>query len=213
MAPILVIVLIILFAGLLGGITNYFLLWSTEALAIEHRISFYKSVLMGLCASIAVPLFLQVLPNSLLDMGDEMPLKNYFILAGLCVLSSFYSKRFLEDLYDRVTKAEKTAEEAKKAVEENEQQNMEIEDINEVADEIVTKFKPAHSQKEIKDIANAVLNTTYSYRTIHGISEDTVNDDNKVREILELLQKAGYVESKKTRKGTDMWKSLYAQKK
>jgi hypothetical protein len=62
------------------------------------------------------------------------------------------------------------------------------------------------------DIAKAVLNTTYSYRTIHGISEDTVNDDAKVREILELLKKAGYVESKKSNKGNDMWKSIYRQK-
>jgi hypothetical protein len=213
MAPILIIILIIFFAGLLGGVTNFFLLWSPEVRSGENQIGFYKSVLMGLCASIAVPLFLQVLPNSLLDMGEEMPFKNYFILAGLCVLAAFYSKRFLEDLYDRVSKAEKTAEEAKKAVEDNEQQNMEIEDINEVADEIVTKYNPVYSQKEIRDIANAVLNTTYSYRTIHGISEDTVNDDNKVREILELLKQAGYVESMKTRKGSDMWKSLYTQKK
>jgi hypothetical protein len=213
MAPILIIILIIFFAGLLGGVTNFFLLWSPEVRSGENQIGFYKSVLMGLCASIAVPLFLQVLPNSLLDMGEEMPFKNYFILAGLCVLAAFYSKRFLEDLYDRVSKAEKTAEEAKKAVEDNEQQNMEIEDINEVADEIVTKYNPVYSQKEIRDIANAVLNTTYSYRTIHGISEDTVNDDNKVREILELLKQAGYVESRKTRKGSDMWKSLYTQKK
>jgi hypothetical protein len=114
MKPILIIILIILFAGLLGGVTNFFLLWSSERRQDENRVIFFKSVLMGLCASIAVPLFLQVLPNSLLDIGEEMPLKNYFILAGLCVLASFYSKRFLEDLYDRVSKAEKTAEEAKK---------------------------------------------------------------------------------------------------
>ena len=212
MNPILIVILIILFAGLLGGVTNFFRLWSTEKSSGENRIVFFKSVLMGLCASIAVPLFLQVLPNSLLDIGKEMPLKNYFILAGLCVLASFYSKRFLEDLYDRVSKAEKTAEEAKKAVEEVEEQNMEIEDINEVAEEIISKYTPVHSPQDIKKVANAVLNTTYSYRTIPGISEDTVKDDGKVREILELLKKAGYVESRKNKKGNDIWKSLYQQR-
>ena len=89
---------------------------------------------------------------------------------------------------------------------------MEIEDINEVANEIVSKYAPVHSQQDIKEVANAVLNTTYSYRTIPGISEDTVKDDKKVREILELLKQAGYVESRKNKKGSDIWKSLYQQK-
>jgi hypothetical protein len=233
MAPVAIIILIIFLAGLLGGITNYLLLCNADSTSTGNRILFLKSVFMGICASIAVPLFLQVLPNNLLDMlntknninnninndnnnnninnANNINDKNYFILAGLCVLASFYSKRFLEDLYDRVTKAEKKADEATKAVATAELQNQEIDNINDIVGDIIKKYKPPYSDDEIKDVADAVLNTTYSYRTIHGISEDTFNDDEKVTKILELLKEAGYIESKKNSDGNDIWKSIYHQ--
>jgi hypothetical protein len=212
MTPVAIIILIIFLAGLLGGVTNYFLSVKVDNKPGENRLNFFKSILMGLCASIAVPLFLQVLPNSLLDISNNMPVKNYLILAGLCVLTSYFSKRFLEDLYERVTNAEKKAEEAKQAVEEVENQNTEIDDIDEVVEDIITRFDAPQERKDITLIADAVLNTPYSYRTVHGISEDTLIDDNKVREILELIKKAGYVDSKKNAKGKDIWKSTYRSK-
>ena len=211
MTTTLIIILIIVSAGLLGGVTNFFIIYTPEINAKECRMNFFKSILMGLCAAFAVPLFLQVLPNSLLDITKDTDPKNYFILAGLCVLAAFYSKRFLEDLYTRVTKAEKKADEAKKAVENAELQNQEIDNIDEIADKIINEYKPAYNNQDIKTVTNAVLNTTYSYRTIHGISEDTFNDDDKVKNILELLKNAGYVESKKNDKGNDIWKSIYHQ--
>lgn len=72
----------------------------------------------------------QVLPNTLMDISQGMPPKNYFVLAGLCVLAAYFSKRFLEDLYDKINNIEKKtdniekkADEAKKAVEDVELQS------------------------------------------------------------------------------------------
>lgn len=223
MTPVLIIVIIIVLAGLLGGITNFFLVYIPDADADQSRFLLYKSILMGICASFTVPLFLQVLPNTLLDLED-MDSKNYFILAGLCVLAAFFSKRFLEDLYSRLNNLEKKtetagkkADEAKKEVDDVAMGNAEIDNIgkilDDITDEIIKQFKPTQSRDEIKAVADAVINTKYSYRTIHGISEDTVKDDEKVKNILELLKKAQYVESKQNNKGNDIWKSIYHHKK
>lgn len=95
MSPLFKIILIIIFAGLLGGVTNFFLMWNSEIKGRDMTMMFWKCILMGLCASFTVPLFLQVLPNTLLDITNDMPAKNYLIIAGLCVLAAYFSKRFL----------------------------------------------------------------------------------------------------------------------
>lgn len=80
--------------GLLGGTANY--LNSPK----EER-SLMRSLLMGLVATIAIPLFLKVVDSNILNdtKGDIL---NYFIYAGCCVLAAFYSARFLEGLSSRV---------------------------------------------------------------------------------------------------------------
>jgi hypothetical protein len=213
---ICIIILIILFAGLLGGVTNFFLIWEKNMESRESKMLFIKSILMGLCASLTVPLFLQILPNTLLEINDSMPAKNYLIIAGLCVLAAYFSKRFLEDLYDKVNKIEKKTDtidlkvdEAKKAVEDVELQNQELDNIGDIVKDVVDKSNTPISPAEIEKVTDAVLNTTYSYRTIPGIAEDTVHDTDKVKEILDLLKNCGYVEMKKNRRGNDIWKGIY----
>lgn len=215
MSATLIIILIIIFAGLLGGVTNYLLQWDPNNEIRQSRMMLLKSLLMGLCASCTVPLFLQVLPNTLLDISDCMPVKNYLILAGLCVLAAYFSKRFLEDLYDKISKVEKKTEEVQKAVENAELQNQELDDIDDIAAEIIQTFNPEFQMDEIRKVTKAVLNTTYSYRTVPGIAEDTLGDDKReqVKSILNLLMKAGYVEQRKNKRGNDIWKGTYHQKK
>jgi tRNA G26 N,N-dimethylase Trm1 len=214
MTPELTVVLIIVSAGVLGGITNFFLIYTTESITNDIRSIFFKSVLMGLCASFTVPLFLKVLSSSILDV-THMDSNNYFILAGLCVIASFFSKRFLEDLYSRLNKVEKTANEAKAQANDVEQKTQEIDDIDKVLDkisaEVISKYDHTQEPDKIKEVAKAVLKSSYSYRTVHGIAEDAKISDEQVKTILELIKKAGYVESKKTIKGNSIWTSNFYQ--
>lgn len=85
---------IMFLTGLLGGTANY--LNSPK----EDR-NFMRSLLMGLVATIAIPLFLKVVDSNILKetKGDIL---NYFIYAGCCVLAAFYSARFLEGLSSRI---------------------------------------------------------------------------------------------------------------
>ena len=220
MSPTCKIILIIILAGLLGGVTNFFLVWNKDIKGRESNMLLIKCILMGLCASFTVPLFLQVLPNTLLDISDSMTAKNYLIIAGLCVLAAYFSKSFLEDLYKKISSLEKKtesidkkAEEAKKAVEEVELQNQELDNIGEIVQDVINKSQTSIDPKKIEEVTNAVLNTTYSFRTVPGIAEDTLRDTDKVKEILDLLKDTGYVEMKKNKRGNEIWKGIYHQKK
>lgn len=117
-----------------------------------------------------------------------------------------------EDLYEKINSIEKKADEAKKVAEEVEFQTQELDDIDDIVKDVITKSNTTINTKEIEMVTDAVLNSTYSYRTIPGIAEDTIKDAGKVSEILDLLKKAGYVEMKKNRKGNEIWKSLYHNK-
>jgi len=210
-----IIILIIIAAGLLGGLTNFVLLYNLKYKKKECWINFLKSISLSICASVTVPLFLQIISNNLLDLPTEstFPAKNYFILAGFCVLAAFYSKRFLDDLYAKVNKAEKNAEDAKQIAENAEQKNQEIDDVEDIIDEneLNRIFSTDYSKDEIKAVSLAILISKYSYRTIAGIAKDTKITPDKVIGILELLKKGGFAESKKNRKGNDIWKIRYKE--
>jgi hypothetical protein len=207
-----IIITIIIAAGLLGGLTNFFLFYNLDYKKNECWIYFLKSIFLSLCASVTVPLFLQIISNNLLDIPKDttFPDKNYFILAGFCVLAAFYSKRFLDDLYAKVNKAEMKAEEAKQIAENAEQKNQEIDDVEEIINEteLNKTFTTDYSKDEIKAVSRAILLSKYTYRTITGVAKETNISVDKVKGILDLLKKGGFAESKKNRKGNDIWKII-----
>ena len=200
-----IIITIIIAAGLLGGLTNFFLLYNLNFKTNECWINLLKSIFLSLCASVTVPLFLQIISNNLLDIPKEGSFqdKNYFILAGFCVLAAFYSKRFLDDLYAKVNKAEIKAEEAKQIAENAEQKNQEIDNVDDIVNEseINKAFTVNYTKDEIIAVSTAILTSKYSYRTVTGVSKDTNISIEKVRGILELLKNRGYAESKINKKG------------
>jgi len=111
---------IIIIAGLLGGFTNFLLLYNLTYKKKECWVSFFKSMFLGLCASITVPLFLQIIQTNLLDFPKDTTFqdKNYFVLFGFCVLAAIFSKTFLENLNSKVNKVEQKVDEVKKMSEE-----------------------------------------------------------------------------------------------
>lgn len=207
-----IIIYILIASGLLGGLTNFFLLYNIDYKTKECLINLFKSILLSLCASMTVPLFLQIISNNLLDVPQKGSFKekNYFILAGFCVLAAFYSKRFLDDLYSKVNRVEKKAEEAKQIAENVEQKNQEIDNVDDIVNEtaIHRALTANYTKDDLRAVSTAILTSKYSYRTVTGISKDTNISDDKVRGILEILKNRGYAESKTNKKGNDIWKII-----
>lgn len=199
---------VILFSGILGGVINFFIGLESKEGSKESWFYLVKSILLGVGASILVPLFLETISSNLLEpsISTIFPEKNYFVVAGFCLLASIFSRRFIEDLYTRVVKAEKTAREAKEAVEEVEASRTEIDDADEIVFRDLRNLTDAESEDRIKKVIRAALNSKYTYRTVSGISRDASLDRDRVSEILKTLEDTGLARNKKDRAGNDVWK-------
>jgi len=245
-----IIIIIMAAAGILGGATNFLILFRKEKKKgkkidktvekvdnnnVKEKkykevwwVTFLRCLSISLCASFAVPLFLNILSSDLLSSDkNPYPVENYFIFIGFCVISAFFAKRFLEDLYSKVNKLEKDtkdvkdkAEEAKEIAKENEKRGQEVNKNKEKLKEIISKYYPKPSSenrgpstrlpedKVVTDeekIVNAILNSKYNFRTTIGIAGDTNIDESVIKEKLQLLEKEGFVEKKENSMGEDIW--------
>jgi hypothetical protein len=219
MSNTLIVILIILGAGILGGITNYFLIYEfsndqlSEPLISEKRsVNFWKSVLVSLCSAITVPLFLQIISNNLLEAqaNGNLPTKNYFILAGFCILAAFFSKRFLEDLYAKINKAEQKAENARSKIDQFEEEKKELDNVGGTLSSRrrITQESGQIPEADQEKVMKAILDSPYSYRTVKGISKQIGLPEDKVSSILNLLQKDGIAEKRMNKEKVEVWRIL-----
>jgi hypothetical protein len=221
-----IIILIITSAGLLGGLANFFMMYENDLAGKEQRIKFFASLLLGLCASLTVPLFLQILSNNLLD---NISFKNGLIFAGFCVLASVFSKRFLEDVYAKLNKLNNKFDEVKKETENKiesvskrtENVIKKVEDLEESGEEIEndlipTEIKDSISEHkkgllvdtELERVIQSLFSNKYSFRTINGISKETSVGKERIKEVLDHLVEHGFAERRVGSNGKDLWRIL-----
>ena len=220
------VVMIILGSGLLGGLTNYFMAYDKNLPAREQWIRAIASILLSLCASLTVPLFLQILSNNLLD---SLTFKNGLVFTGFCVIASFFSKRFLEDVYSKLEKLNKkidsAREETKDKVESMTQKTdrviKKVDDLEESIESIEDEELPAHIKEtirenksisftnaEVEKIVKSLFSEKFSLRTHDGIAKQTNVKADKIKDLLEYLVDRGLAEKKVSSQGKDLWRIL-----
>ncbi len=210
---IYIIIWIIILSGILGGLINFFLLFTSQNdTKILWWVLLIKSILLGLGASLIVPLFLETISSNIMELSksDSFPEKRYFVIAGFCLLAAIFSKRFIEDVYTRIMKAEKDSQEAKQIVKEFENSKTEIDDDEETVLSFKTSFtKGFDGDKEnVKRVVRAILQSQYSYRTLSGIAKETNLNKEIVANILTTLKANGFAESKQNKQGSYVWKII-----
>jgi hypothetical protein len=226
MPDYLLIIAIILIAGFLGGYTNFLVAYNDKLPQKEKNIKLLASLFLGLCASFSVPLFLQILSNDLLD---KVNLKNALILMGFCTTASYFSKRFLDDIYAKINKLDNKVDEAKISAENKiekvknftENVNKKVENFEESAEEfesknISTDFRlkfqtdsnSKYSEDQLKDVIEALASTKYYSRTVGGIAEETKLSTDTVSLILNDLEGGGYAQYKIGSDGNEYWRLL-----
>ena len=88
---------IMIISGILGGLVNFLL---TE----NHKPPVWKAVLgyclLGIVASLTVPLFLNMVSSNLLADAPRKPV-NLFIFNGICLLFALFSCRLKEHIYNK----------------------------------------------------------------------------------------------------------------
>lgn len=93
----LLILCIMVIAGLLGGLANYFMSGKDTGFLWRDLI---KYVVLGIVAALTVPLFLNMISSNLLAAARGRPI-DLFVFAGFCLIFVLFSRRFLEGVSNR----------------------------------------------------------------------------------------------------------------
>lgn len=211
------IVILMIGAGLLGGITNYFRIDQEE----KTRFSFSKNILMGLSASLLIPLFLNMISSNLLkESGSDS--SRYFIFFGFCLIASLSSKAFIQTISDRllndVKNTKEKVEKITKDVEPIISKETEAQEA-EVTDSFM-KVRALSLDEDAKKVLDSLDSGRYAWRSLTGISEQTGLPKENVLNSLNWLSSNGLVvkTSEKGRwgltlKGRDVFMGLSAADK
>jgi len=94
----LVILLIMIVAGILGGIANFFL---SDRSGDQERREWGKYLTLGVISALTVPLFLNMLSSNLLEAARTRPV-DFFVFAGFCLIYVVASRRVFENVANRL---------------------------------------------------------------------------------------------------------------
>ena len=94
----LVVFLIMIAAGVLGGIANYFL---SDRQNDSVRGDWGKFLILGVIAALTVPLFLNMISSNLLEAARTRPV-DFFVFAGFCLIYVVTSRRFFENVANKL---------------------------------------------------------------------------------------------------------------
>ena len=94
----LIILLIMIAAGVLGGVANYFL---SDRQSEAGRSDWGKYPVLGVIAALTVPLSLNMISSNLLEAPRTRPV-DFFVLAGFCLIYVVASRRFFENVANKL---------------------------------------------------------------------------------------------------------------
>lgn len=193
------IFIIMVIAGILGGVVNYGL---TRPKKMDYS-SLLWSVLIGIAAALLVPLFLNTISSSLLAgiLEDTAKSSDVYVFFGFCLLGAIASKSMIHTLTNKLLR---TAEEAKDKVEDLEKNvspiliketEPESDQEEEVQEELASTGATVRGFGLVGDdapkIIKALGNSKYSRRTVKGIGKEAGVTIETTVETLEWLQKNG----------------------
>lgn len=169
-----IIALIMATTGILGGVANFL---SNDNLRFEFRVV-AKSIVLGVSASVMVPLFLSMISSNLLVESSTSG-ESYFVLAGFCTVASIFSRSFINGVSSKILnelkqktdsigkKVENYEEHVKPLIERSEEPENES---NEAYESKVVQVKSKLNDRDIK-ILSAIDESKYTIRTAGGITQ------------------------------------------
>ena len=193
-----ILVIVMISAGILGGGINYYLNKNEPG----NKNTAWEFIIIGIGASLLVPLFLNMISSDLIQRS-EAGVYNIFVILGFCLIAAISSKAFITSLSDKILKEAKEAKEyALSSVKRIDKVQDEIDPL--IRRNLETDPDEGDIQPELSDttdqsirVLSALNRPDFTYRSISGIIKGTDIDADraKIREILLLLEKDGYVRS------------------
>src|ERR1700685_489356 len=197
------IVLVMILAGFLGGLVNYFLVRRDDP-----ESSFWKSITLGTAASLLVPLFLNMISSGLLESirngaSGTPDLSKLLVFSGFCLVAAISSTAFIKTLSDRVLQE---AKEAKKVARQADQKASEVQSaIQPIVDKETEVDPPSDASKAVaasapptaeneRKLLQNLANGKWVLRTRTGLAKETGIAKSDVDRMMDDLRKRQLVD-------------------
>lgn len=210
MESILRLIIVMLIAGIIGGLMSYFISIEEDS----TKLAWWNHVILGIGASFLVPLLLNMLSSNLLreavGQAPDIPANplKLFVLAGFCIIAAVSPRAFIKTLSDKilneVKKANSSAKDAQNKASKaldflDEKETLDIDDIAE-GNNLLKKI----TENE-KNIILEMINGKYSMRSISGLAKNTKLSKSDVNNTLSSLMEKKLIEQGKNSKDLLRW--------
>lgn len=205
-APTINLIIIMLICGIVGGVGNTLRGTTCSGVVIS------KNICLGIIASIAVPLFLSLVSSDIIsnlyiekkgaDGNTINHSVNYLIFSGFCMIASYTSLDFLNNISGRVI--QKFEKRVDRIEEESEVLNQALKTIA-VNTESNTQINASELEKfktsSYAEIMNSIKNKENKFRPLDIIKTEVNQDNTEIDKKIEILKNNNLVKEIELRKG------------
>ncbi|WP_263769806.1 YEATS-associated helix-containing protein [Propionivibrio soli] len=206
----LVILLIMVAAGLLGGLANFFL---CDKHAESESRDWRKYLTLGVIAALTVPLFLNMISSNLLEAARSRP-ADFFVFGGFCLIYVVASRRVFENVANRlIGQVDQMKREVATMKQQGELASSSREELIPSADPTGTlsspngKSEPAKESLSYNDveILRALAGEPHVYGNLAGLTDKTGLARDFVSTRLTVLKNLGIIETRINDKNVLHW--------
>lgn len=204
---------VMLIAGILGGLINFFVADPKN----ETPLVWWKHLVIGVGASFTVPVFLNMISSTLIseitgELSDAKVVAKLLVLTGFCLLAAVSSRAFLRSLSERVLQevknAKKQAEEAREEASDAKAAvapfiEEESAALEKGADQTLLQI-PDVTENERK-ILKAMTTSRFSMRSLSGLAKSVDLPAGDVNSTISALIYKGLVSEAKNKEGRLRW--------
>ena len=205
----LMILLIMVVAGVLGGVANYYL---SERQGDAGRSDWGKYLTLGVIAALTVPLFLNMISSNLLEAARTRPV-DFFVFAGFCLIYVVVSRRAFENVANRLFGQ---MDQMKREVAQIKDQRQEVvpplvreEPVVQVETPLPAPAKPENLKESLSyndiEILRALAEDNYVFGNLVGLTDKTGLAREMVSSRLTVLKNLGIIETRINDKGVLHW--------
>ena len=204
----LIVLLIMIAAGVLGGVANYFL---SDRQSDASPRDWGKYPILGVIAALTVPLFLNMISSNLLEAARTRPV-DFFVFAGFCLIYVVASRRVFENVANKLLSQ---MDQMKREMVQIKQQRKETptpafrDEPTAVADAPLPAVKPEVIKESLSyndiEILRALSEDTYVYGNLVGLTDKTGLARELVSSRLTVLKSLGLIETRINDKNVLHW--------
>ena len=198
----LIVLLIMVAAGLLGGVANCYL---SDRQGDAGRREWGKYLTLGVIVALTVPLFLNMMYSNVLEAPRTRPV-DFFVFAGFCLIYVVASRRLVENMANRLLGQMEQMKRELGQIKERQPENPPPavrEEPAEAAGKPETP-KESLSYNDI-EILRALAKDNYVYGNLVGITDETGLAREIVSNRLTILKNLGIIETRISEKNVLHW--------